>query len=223
MTGEGGVADKLELLRKLLGVDDSTIEPGDDDKSLKDQIDLLKKLLGVTDDTPAPDPGEETITDKVNDIADSLTGDNGLSAQLYSKTAPSGHIWQLSAKFSANETDIDKINDILGITDSTPSPAPGQQSITEKVDTITDKVDSITEAVTGDSGLSAQLYSKTAPSGHIWLLSSQIVTLDDQMNDEENGAMAEIAKVADVVNDPASGITALNGTIETIERRLRRS
>ena len=216
MTGEGGVADKLELLRKLLGVDDSTIEPGDDDKSLKDQIDLLKKLLGVTDATPAPDPGEETITDKVNDIADSLTGDNGLSAQLYSKTAPSGHIWQLSAKFSANETDIDKINDILGITDSTPSPEPGQQSITEKVDTIT-------EAVTGDNGLSAQLYSRTAPSGHIWLLSSQIVTLDYQMNDEENGAMAEIAKVADVVNDPASGITALNGTIETIERRLRRS
>ena len=184
------------------GVLHSIEDINDSIEDINDSITLINETIGLDDDSHSGGSFVEKF--------------NGLSSQLYSIEAPSGHIWQLSSKFSANEAGIDKINNILGITEETPSLAPGQQSITEKVDTIT-------EAVTGNDGLSAQLYSRTAPSGHIWLLSSQIVTLDDQMNDEENGAMAEIAKVADVVNDPASGITALNGTIETIERRLRRS
>ena len=142
-------------------------------EDINDSITLINETLGLDDGSNSG----ESFVEKFNN----------LSSQLYSIETPSGHIWQLSSQLGENEDDIDKINNILGITDSTPSPAPGQQFITEKVDTIT-------EAVTGNNGLSAQLYSRNAPSGHIWQLSSQL-------NDTENGAFVKIDKIADIIGD----------------------
>ena len=139
------------------GVLHSIEDINDSIEDINDSITLINETFGLDDDSHSGGSFVEKF--------------NGLSSQLYSIEAPSGHIWQLSSRFKVLD---ESINDSDG--------------------GIWNHISNIESTLFDDRGLSAQLYSKTAPSGHIWQLSSQL-------NDSANGAIGKIDKIANIIGD----------------------